>query len=106
MQYACANSKEEKENLFLVLLDYVLDQINSSSLMTGDSIYSFDEIQPIVTMLILSDVPEAICIAVKHGVQGIGDILKRLVSISLPRSSNFECLNSVCLLHFQIQFKS
>lgn len=105
LQYSCANSREEKENLFLVLLDYVLDQINNTSLMTGDSTYSFDEIQPLVTMLTLAGVPEAIFIALKHGVQGIGEILRRSVSIALPRSSNFECLNSVRLLHFQIQFK-
>ncbi|XP_010253242.1 PREDICTED: uncharacterized protein LOC104594586 isoform X2 [Nelumbo nucifera] len=93
LEYSRANSREEKRNLFLVLVDYVLYQINEACLSSGVSEYSFDEIQPLATMLTLADAPEAFYIAVKHGVEGIGEILRRSVVAALSRYPNNERLN-------------
>eukprot|EP00268_Persea_americana_P027875 TRINITY_DN2712_c0_g2_i6.p1 TRINITY_DN2712_c0_g2~~TRINITY_DN2712_c0_g2_i6.p1 ORF type:complete len:1123 (+),score=236.12 TRINITY_DN2712_c0_g2_i6:618-3986(+) len=93
VEYSRANSREEKRNLFVVLLDYVLHQINEMCLATEGSTYSFDEIQPLATMITLADAPEAFYIAVKHGLEGIGEILRGSVSEALSRFPNFERLN-------------
>ncbi|XP_077232882.1 uncharacterized protein LOC143872822 [Tasmannia lanceolata] len=95
LEYSRANSKEEKRNLFLVLFDYVLCQINETSLATRGSEYSFDEIQPLATMLSLADAPEAFYISLKHGVEGIGQILRSSISRALSRYPNFERLNTL-----------
>ncbi|XP_042512090.1 uncharacterized protein LOC122087145 isoform X2 [Macadamia integrifolia] len=95
LEYSHANSTEEKSNLFLVLFDYVLYQINETYLATGGSEYSFDEIQPIAAMLSLANAPEAFYIAVKHGVGGIAEILGGSISAALSRYPNSEHLNMI-----------
>ncbi|XP_026413912.1 uncharacterized protein LOC113309656 [Papaver somniferum] len=93
LEYSQANSREEKRNLFLVLLDYVLHQINETCVAIGDSEYSFEEIQPLASMLTLADAAEAFYIAVKHGVEGIGEVLRGSISLALSRYPNAERLN-------------
>lgn len=97
MQYSQAKSKEEKRNLFLVLFDYALHQINEARLISGASAYAFDEVQAVSSMLILADAPEAFYIVVKHGVDGIGQILMKSISGALSRSPNHGHLD---LVHF------
>ncbi|KAF5177507.1 Armadillo-type fold containing protein [Thalictrum thalictroides] len=93
IEYSQANSREEKRNLFLVLLDYALHHINEACVAAGYSEYSNDEIQLIATTLSLSDAPEAFCISVKHGVQGIGELIRGSISAALSRYPNKERLN-------------
>lgn len=93
LEYSQAKSTEEKRNLFLVLFDYALHQINGTCLAAGDSEYSFDEIQPIATILAISEAPEAFSVSVKHGVQGIGGLLRETMSAAFSRHSNTEQLN-------------
>ncbi|KAI0531463.1 hypothetical protein KFK09_001018 [Dendrobium nobile] len=88
LEYSQAKSKEEKRNLFLVLFDYALHQINEARLISGASAYAFDEVQAVSSMLILADAPEAFYIVVKHGVDGIGQILMKSISGALSRSPN------------------
>ncbi|XP_042476064.1 uncharacterized protein LOC122057826 isoform X2 [Macadamia integrifolia] len=95
LEYSRANSMEEKRNLFLVLFDCVLYQLNETCLATGGSEYSFDEIQPLAAMLSLANAPEAYYIAVKHGVEGIGEILRGSISAALSRYPNSEHLNMI-----------
>ena len=95
MQYSLANSREERKNLYLVLFDYVLNQINETCLATGVNEYSDDEIQPLAALLTLTDAPEAFYISVKLGVEGIGEILRRSISSKLSRYPNSERLNMV-----------
>ncbi|XP_068669008.1 uncharacterized protein [Aristolochia californica] len=92
-EYSQANSREEKRNLFSVLLDYVLHQINETCSTAGEPVYNIEDIQPLARMLILADAPEAFYIAVKHGVDGIGEILRRSISEVLLRYPNFDHLN-------------
>ncbi|KAJ0962347.1 hypothetical protein J5N97_030175 [Dioscorea zingiberensis] len=90
LEYSQANSKEERRNLFLVLFDYVLHQINETCQTNGTSSYVYDEIQPVASMLTLADAPEAFYIAVKHGVERIGQIMQRSISFAFSRSPNCE----------------
>uniref|UniRef100_A0A2P2LMU7 Uncharacterized protein MANES_10G033000 n=1 Tax=Rhizophora mucronata TaxID=61149 RepID=A0A2P2LMU7_RHIMU len=91
-EYSLANLREERRNLYLVLFDCVLHQINEACNASGVSEYSDDEIQPLATLLTLADAPEAFYISVKLGVEGIGKLLRRSISAVLSRFSNNERL--------------
>lgn len=95
MQYSLANSREERRNLFLVLFDYVLHQINDSCITTGVMEYGDDEIQPLAALFTLANAPEALYISVKLGVEGVGEILRASISSALSRYPNSERLNMV-----------
>lgn len=93
LEYSLANSREERRNLYLVLFDYVLLQINETCIATGVNEYSDDEIQPLAALLTLADAPEAFYISVKLGVEGIGEILRSSISSKLSKYPNSERLN-------------
>lgn len=95
MQYSLAKSREERRNLFLVLFDHALHQINEICIASGVTEYSNDEIQPLVALLNLADAPEAFYISVKLGLVGIGEILRSSISDALSRYPNSERLNMV-----------
>lgn len=110
LQYSYASSREEKRDLFSVLFDYVLQQIDDTYLATRASSYNFEDAQYLATMLTLAEAPEAFYISIKHGVEGIGEILRRSIASALSRSPNFERLNMVSsiernMLNSQIQWK-
>lgn len=92
LEYSQAKTSEEKRNLFLVLFDYALHQINQECLASGAAAYAFDEIQPVVSMLTHADAPEAFYISVKHGVDGIEQLLRKSIFRALSRSPNYEHL--------------
>ncbi|GKV28471.1 hypothetical protein SLEP1_g37526 [Rubroshorea leprosula] len=92
-EYSLANTREERRNLYLVLFDYVLHQINETCASTGVSEYNDEDIQPLATLLSLADAPEAFYISVKLGVEGIGELLRRSISAALSRYPNSERLN-------------
>ena len=79
-----------------MLFDYVLHQIS-------DNHSDNDDIQYLATMLMVTEAPEAFYIAVKHGVEGIGEILRRSITSALSRSPDLDRLSMVS---FQIQFLS
>ncbi|KAL2541549.1 hypothetical protein Adt_02527 [Abeliophyllum distichum] len=83
-----SNSREERRNLYLVLFDYVLHKINETCVASGLSEYSDDEVQPIATLLVLADAPEALHISVKLGVEGVVELLRRSISTALSRYPN------------------
>ncbi|CAI9768365.1 unnamed protein product [Fraxinus pennsylvanica] len=83
-----SNSREERRNLYLVLFDYVLHKINETCIASGVSEYSDDEVQPIATLLMLADAPEALHISVKLGVEGVVELLRRSISTALSRYPN------------------
>ncbi|KAJ7975837.1 SANT domain-containing protein 2 [Quillaja saponaria] len=93
LEYSLANSREERRNLYLVIFDYVLYQINETCIGTGVNEYSDDEIQPLAALLAQADAPEAFYISVKLGVEGIGEILRRSISSALSKYPNSERLN-------------
>lgn len=95
MQYALVNSREERKNLYSVLFDYVLHQINENCVATGINEYSDDEIQPLATLLTQTNAAEAFHISVKLGVEGIGELLRRSIASALLQYPNSERLNMV-----------
>ncbi|KAH0891267.1 hypothetical protein HID58_053696 [Brassica napus] len=95
IQYSLATTREERRNLYSVLFDYVLHQINEACAAAGLSEYTDDEIQPLAVQLALADAPEAFYISIKLGVEGIGEILRRSIAASLSGFSNSERLNQL-----------
>lgn len=95
MQLVLANLKEDRRNLYVVIFDYVLHQINETCVAAGVSEYSNDESQPVATLLTLADAPEALHISVRLGVEGIGDLLRRSTAAALSRYANSDRLNMV-----------
>lgn len=95
MEYSLARTREEKRNLYSLLLDYVLHHINVANIATGVPEYATDEIQPLATLLSLANAPEAFHISVKLGVDRIGELLRRSVSSALSRYSDSEQLNTI-----------
>lgn len=104
MQFVLANLRVDRRNLYMILFDYVLHQINEACLASGVSEYSDDESQVIATLLTLADAPEALHISVRLGVDGVGDLLRRSVAAALSRYANCDRLNMVksgyALLYF------
>jgi len=96
VQYSLANSREERKNLYSVLFEYILHQINEKCIATGVNEYSDDEIQPIASLLAQANAAEAFYISVKLGVECIGEILRRSIASTLSRYPNSERLNAVC----------
>ncbi|KAK7295703.1 hypothetical protein RJT34_18614 [Clitoria ternatea] len=93
IEYSLANSIDERKNLYSVLFDYILHQINETCIATGVNEFSDDEIQPLAALLAQTNAPEAFYISVKLGVEGIGEILRRSIASALSRYPNSERLN-------------
>nr|KYP50761.1 hypothetical protein KK1_027451 [Cajanus cajan] len=93
IEYSLASSREERKNLYSVLFDYILHQINETCIATGVNEYSDDEIQPLAALLAQTNAPEAFYISVKLGVEGIGEILRRSIASALSGYPNSERLN-------------
>ncbi|KAL3523792.1 hypothetical protein ACH5RR_016626 [Cinchona calisaya] len=83
VELVISNSRDARRNLYLVLFDCVLHQINEMCIATGVSEYGDEEVQPIAHLLILADASEALHISVKLGVEGIVQLLRRSVSTAL-----------------------
>jgi hypothetical protein len=99
LQYSRANSREEKSDLFFVIFDYVVHQINEACLAGGISTYNYDDAQPLASLLAFADAPEAFYISVKHGVEGVGDMLRKAISAALSQSAEYDQLNMVLCLN-------
>lgn len=95
MQFMLANLRDDRRNLYMVLFDYVLYQINETCIAAGVSEYSEDESRAIATLLTRADAPEALHISFKLGVEGIGDLLRRSIAAALSRYANSDRLNMV-----------
>ncbi|CAN6472475.1 unnamed protein product [Victoria cruziana] len=106
MEYSRANSMEEKRNLFAVFFDYVLHKQSEIALSVGGPFYSDDEIQPLAMMLHLVDAPEAFYMAVKHGVDGIGGLLRRSIASAISSYQVFGHLNVALLENVTSEFDS
>jgi hypothetical protein len=61
----------------------------------GISTYTYDDAQPLASLLAFADAPEAFYISVKHGVEGVGDMLRKAISAALSQSAQYDQLNVV-----------
>ena len=102
LQYSRANSREEKRDLFFVIFDYVVHQINEACLAGGISTYTYDDAQPLASLLAFADAPEAFYISVKHGVEGVGDMLRKAISAALSQSAQYDQLNVVVCWYYYL----
>ncbi|KAL6613719.1 hypothetical protein ACP70R_035989 [Stipagrostis hirtigluma subsp. patula] len=93
LEYSRANSREEKRDLFFVIFDYVVHQINEACLAGGISTYTYDDAQALASFFAFADAPEAFYISVKHGVEGVGDMLRKAISVALSQSAEYDQLN-------------
>ncbi|KAJ3676445.1 hypothetical protein LUZ60_003857 [Juncus effusus] len=93
LEYSRARSKEEKRDLFLVLFDHAVHEINSSCAANGVASYAFEDIRPLVSLFTVNDfASEAFYLMVKNGSDGIGDVLRSSI---FRRNSEFEHLNLI-----------
>ncbi|MCD9644442.1 hypothetical protein HAX54_032656 [Datura stramonium] len=109
VELVLSNSREERRNLYLVLFDYALHQINESCIASGMSDYSDDEVQPVAMLLMLADAPEALHISVKLGLEGILELLQRPISSALskyPNSDRLSVLLGKIVENFEMLIKS
>ncbi|CAN4097716.1 unnamed protein product [Withania somnifera] len=109
VELVLSNSREERKNLYLVLFDYALHQINKSCIASGASDYSDDEVQPVAMLLMLADAPEALHISVKLGLEGILELLRRPISSALskyPNSDRLYMLLEKLIENFEMLIKS
>ncbi|KAE9615671.1 hypothetical protein Lalb_Chr04g0257821 [Lupinus albus] len=95
LEYSLATSREERKNLYSVLFDYIIHQINETCIATGGNEYGHEDIQPLAALLAQTRAPEAFYISVKLGVEGIGEILRRSIASALSRYPNSERLNTL-----------
>ncbi|XP_074280627.1 uncharacterized protein LOC141605646 isoform X2 [Silene latifolia] len=95
LEYSLARTTDERRNLYSLLFDHVLHQLNVANIASGVPEHGIGEIQPLATLLYLANAPEAFHISVKLGVQGIGELLRRSVSATLSRYSDSERLNNI-----------
>uniref|UniRef100_A0A7N0V565 Uncharacterized protein n=1 Tax=Kalanchoe fedtschenkoi TaxID=63787 RepID=A0A7N0V565_KALFE len=95
IEYSLVSSREERRNLYLLIFDYVLHQINDNCVVNGVSDFSEEEVRTIASLLILADSPEAFYMTVKVGFAGVVEILRGSISAALSRYPNKERLNSL-----------
>ncbi|CAM8962195.1 unnamed protein product [Rhodiola kirilowii] len=92
-EYSLVSSRDERRNLYLLLFDYVLHQINDNCVVNGVSDFGGEEVRTIASLLILADSPEAFYMTVKLGVAGVVEILRGSISSALTRYPNRERLS-------------
>jgi len=85
-----------------VIFDYVVHQINEVCLAGGISTYTYDDAQPLASLLAFADAPEAFYISVKHGVEGVGDMLRKAISAALSQSAQYDQLNVVVCWYYYL----
>ncbi|KAF3330486.1 hypothetical protein FCM35_KLT03840 [Carex littledalei] len=86
-EYSRAESKQEKRDLFMILLDYAVHQINEMCIARGVSTYTYEDIKPLVSLFMVGNhAPEAFYLTVKYGVEGTGDILRSSISRAISHT--------------------
>ncbi|KAI5071011.1 hypothetical protein GOP47_0013262 [Adiantum capillus-veneris] len=97
LEYTRANSAEAKANLFCVILDYVLLQLNINHSSTGRSQPSADDIQAVFGALLLADGAKVLGFALKHGIRNVGEGLFETIATAMSRDIDSGRLNSQLL---------
>lgn len=98
LQFARAKSAEAKNNLFSVIFDFVLYEINNMGNMVGKPVPSAEEIQAVATALSLADASECMALAFKQGLQGVGVGLARSIVTAMSRDITSNRLNGMVWL--------
>lgn len=94
MQYARAKSAEAKQNLFAVLLDFVLGDLVQAAVFGEKRPPSSEEVQAVVSALILADAPESFALAFKQGLPNVGESIARSIVTAMARDVTCGTLNA------------
>lgn len=94
MQYARARTAESKQNLFAVLLDFVLHDLQQAATICEKEPPSIEEVQAVVSALCLADAPESFALAFKQGLQGVGDNIAKSIGTAMSRDVTNGRLNA------------
>ena len=94
MQYARAKTAETKQNLFAVLLDFVLHDLLQAAVISEKQPPSMDEIKAVVSAMCLADAPESFALAFKQGLQGVGESIAKSIVTAMARDVTNGGLNA------------
>ena len=99
LQYGRAKSSQERTNLFCVVLDSILTQMDNKLHISGNPCLGFDDIQAVVGALCLADAAESVGFALKYGLKSVGKGLFKAITAAMSRDIESGRLNSrVCPL--------
>lgn len=96
-EYARARTAESKQNLFAVLLDFVLHDLQQAATICEKEPPSIEEVQAVVSALCLADAPESFALAFKQGLQGVGDNIAKSIGTAMSRDVTNGRLNAQLL---------
>lgn len=94
VQYARAKTAETKQNLFAVLLDFVLHDLMQAAVISEKQPPSIEEVQAVVSALCLADAPESFALAFKQGLQGVGEGVAKSIVTAMARDVTNGRLNA------------
>jgi hypothetical protein len=94
VQYARAKTAEIKQNLFAVLLDFVIHDLLQAAVISEKQPPSMEEIQAVVSALCLADAPESFALAFKQGLQGVGECIAKSIVTAMARDVTNGRLNA------------
>lgn len=94
VQYARAKTAETKQNLFAVLLDFVLQDLLQAAAISEKQPPSIEEVQAVVSALCLADAPEAFALAFRQGLQGVGESIAKSIVTAMARDVTNGRLNA------------
>jgi hypothetical protein len=84
-QYARAKTSEAKRNLFAVLFDYVLYNLENHALSRKKPFPSTEQIQAVATALSLAEASECFAFAFRQGLPGVGEALAKSIVTAMAR---------------------
>lgn len=97
MQYARAKTSEAKRNLFAVLFDYILYDLERTVRSRQEQFPPIEEIQAVATALCLAEASECFAFAFRQGLSGVGEALAKSICTAMARDVTSGRLNSeVC----------
>lgn len=94
VQYSRAKTAETKQNLFAVLLDFVLYDLVQAAVISEIPPPSIEEVQAVVSALCLADAPESFALAFKQGLQGVGESIAKAIVTAMARDVTNGRLNA------------
>ncbi|OAE25014.1 hypothetical protein AXG93_523s1190 [Marchantia polymorpha subsp. ruderalis] len=96
-EFARAKTLEAKRNLFAVLFDFVLYDLEDESTSNQMLFPGTEEIQAVATALCLAEAPECYALAFKQGLPGVGEALSKSITTAMARDVTSGRLNAQLL---------
>ncbi|KAL2632070.1 hypothetical protein R1flu_016756 [Riccia fluitans] len=84
-EYARAKTAEAKRNLFAVLFDFVLSELEEQAVSSQKQCPGTEQIQAVATSLCLAEASECYALAFKQGLPGVGKALTKSITAAMNR---------------------